>query len=72
MRLAAHVAKARQFVGVVMLLLALPAIWVGVVEWHRESDERLLAVVYAAAGMYLAYEGVKLIRKGGSAAARKQ
>jgi threonine/homoserine/homoserine lactone efflux protein len=42
------------------------------VEWHRESDERLLAVVYAAAGMYLAYEGVKLIRKGGSAAARKQ
>ena len=61
--LAAVLAKTRQFMGIVMLVVAAPAVYAGVVEWRRGSDVRLLAVIYSFAGLYLAYEGFKLIRR---------
>ncbi len=54
-------AKGRQFMGIVMLVVATPAIVVGVLEWRRQSDKRVLAAMYALAGVYLAFEGIRLV-----------
>jgi hypothetical protein len=31
-------------------------------EWRRGSNLRMLAVIYCLAGVYLAYEGLRLVR----------
>jgi hypothetical protein len=55
-------AKTRQFVGLIMLVVSLPAIAAGLMEWRRGSNLRMLAVIYCLAGVYLAYEGLRLVR----------
>jgi hypothetical protein len=62
MRLARIAAKTRRLVGVVMLVVSLPALAAGVIEWRRASDLRPLAAIYSLAGVYLAYEGFRLVR----------
>jgi hypothetical protein len=61
-RLAWLAAKTRQLVGIVMLVVSVPAITAGVIEWRRGSALRPLAAIYSVAGFYLAYEGLRLVR----------
>ena len=56
-------AKLRQFVGAVMIVVAVPALIAGFLAWRRGSDVPLLAAGYFVAGVYLAYEGLRLIRR---------
>ncbi len=62
MRLTELAARSRVFVGVVMLVVSLPAVGAGLLEWRRGSDARILATIYSLAGVYLAYEGLRMIR----------
>jgi hypothetical protein len=62
MRLIELAAKTRQLVGIVMLVVSLPAIGASVIQWRRGSDVRILAVIYLLGGVYLAYEGLRLVR----------
>jgi hypothetical protein len=45
-----------------MLVVSLPAIGASVIQWRRGSDVRILAVIYLLGGVYLAYEGLRLVR----------
>ena len=62
MQLRELAARTRRFVGGVMLVVAVPAIGAGLLEWRRGSDVRMLATIYSLAGLYLAYEGLRLVR----------
>jgi hypothetical protein len=62
MRLTELAARTRRFVGLIMMVVALPALGAGLLEWRRGSDVRILAVIYSMAGVYLAYEGLRLVR----------
>ena len=62
MRFARLAAKTRQLVGLIMLVVSVPAVAAGVIEWRRGSNLRPLAAIYSVAGIYLAYEGLRLVR----------
>jgi hypothetical protein len=62
MRLIEFAARTRRFVGLIMFVVSLPALGAGLLEWRRGSDVRILAIIYSLAGVYLAYEGLRLVR----------